>query len=60
MKAILTGHAVFMWNKLFCDVADAAHVSVKRRRVKSTQVPWMSSITLAKQCKIATTIIAKP
>jgi hypothetical protein len=34
--------AVLMWNKLFCDIADA-HAPVKRRRVKGTQVPWMNS-----------------
>ena len=34
--------AVLMWNKLFCDIADA-HAPVKRCRVKGTQVPWMNS-----------------
>ena len=34
--------AVLIWNKLFCDIADA-HAPVKRRRVKGTQVPWMNS-----------------
>ena len=44
-SAILT----VMWNKLFCDIADA-HAPVKRRRVKGTQVPWMNSkISEAKQ-----------
>ena len=33
---------MIMWNKLFCDIADA-HAPVKRRRVKCTQVPWMNS-----------------
>ncbi len=53
--------AVLMWNKLFCDIADA-HAPVKRRRVKGTQVPWMNSkISEAMQdAKIATTIIVKP
>jgi hypothetical protein len=43
MKAILTvQYSSIMWNKLFCDIADA-HAPVKRRRVKGTQVPWMNS-----------------
>ncbi|PFX25902.1 hypothetical protein AWC38_SpisGene9434 [Stylophora pistillata] len=34
--------ALFVWNKMFSEVADQ-HAPVKRRRVKGTPLPWMNS-----------------
>ena len=34
--------AVFMWNKLFIEVADL-HAPVKKRRVKGTPLSWMNN-----------------
>lgn len=33
--------AVYIWNKLFSEVADA-HAPIKKRRVKSAPPPWMN------------------